>query len=223
MKIFELNHIDPIERIRQAIQQSMQIYVNRLIEGYYEFGTEASFQLHFSSILDRLLVLNTNSTNESFTVMLEKNYPIQGQNDKIDISVTYKNETETKTVLIELKNKKITDSASDNGNIDSYIDIYTLSTQLYGNNENMIDGAFFIFLTDLQTYPNIPIRGTRVELPMYDGAVIKKNTHYMVSGRSAKERTTKYPNGFYFIKEYKIEYTKFFVTEKPFCYFMIEL
>lgn len=72
MKIFELNHIDPIERIRQAIQQSMQIYVNRLIEGYYEFGTEASFQLHFSSILDRLLELNTNSTNESFTVMLEK-------------------------------------------------------------------------------------------------------------------------------------------------------
>ena len=65
MKIFELNHIDPIERIRQAIQQSMQIYVNRLIEGYYEFGTEASFQLHFSSILDRLLELNTNSTNES--------------------------------------------------------------------------------------------------------------------------------------------------------------
>ena len=176
MKIFELNHMDPIERIRQAIQQSMQIYVNRLIEGYYEFGTEASFQLHFSSILDRLLELNTNSTNESFTVMLEKNYPIQGQNDKIDISVTYKNETETKTVL-----------------------------------------------TDLQTYPNIPIRGTRVELPMYDGAVIKKNTHYMVSGRSAKERTTKYPNGFYFIKEYKIEYTKFFVTEKPFWYFMIEL
>ena len=109
MKIFELNHIDPIERIRQAIQQSMQIYVNRLIEGYYEFGTEASFQLHFSSILDRLLELNTNSTNESFTVMLEKNYPIQGQNDKIDISVTYKNETETKTVLIELKNKKIAD------------------------------------------------------------------------------------------------------------------
>lgn len=32
----------------------------------------------------------------------------------------------------------------------------------------------FYFLTDLQTYPNIPIRGTRVELPMYDGAVIKR-------------------------------------------------
>ena len=55
MKIFELNHIDPIERIRQAIQQSMQIYVNRLIEGYYEFVGEASFQINFSRILDRLI------------------------------------------------------------------------------------------------------------------------------------------------------------------------
>lgn len=123
--------------------------------------------------------------------------------------------------MIELKFKKKSDSAPDLGTIESYKDIFNLDS--HRKNTKNVYGCYFIFLTDLGTYKNKPRKGTRLELPMYNGCVIEKSKQYTVTGDSAINNTQKYPNGFVFNKDYKIEYQNIKILNKDYWFFILEI
>lgn len=206
------------ERIDKIINEAMNIYINKVVNGIYEVGLEATFQLYFATILGKLLELYTLDKDERFQLVLEKNYPISSQKDYVDIAIKHSKGTVEKNFLIELKFKKESDSAPDLGTIYSYIDMYTLDVQKY--NAHSAEDCYYIFLTDLATYKNKPTRGTRVELPMYDNAIIKSGKRYIATGKSAREKTKKYPTGFSFNSRHKIKYKHFKVNTKDYWFFI---
>ena len=147
--------------------------------------------------------------------------PINKNNDYIDVVVEYYRGSVFKQYLIELKFKKETDLAPDLGNIYSYIDIYNLDC--HRKNTSNVEGCYFIFLTDYEVYTKASKKGTRIELPMYDGYTIKANTNYTVTGDSAKKATVKYPNGFIFSNDYLIEYQKTIINKKDFWFYILKI
>ena len=207
------------ERIENAIRKSMKTYLSRLDNGFYEMGLEDTFKMHIGSIISAELELNTICPNERFIVMFEKNMPINNNNDYVDIVIKYQSSTTVELYPIELKFKKITDSAPDLGNIASYIDIYNLDS--LKNSTPNIKECYYIFMTDLETYTKQSSSGTRKEIPMYDGYTICSNHNYTVSGNAAKKATNKYPAGFTFHNNYPIEYEVTNINGKPYwCYIL---
>ena len=105
------------ERVTSAINEALKIYINRLRTGYYEFGLEATFQMHFSLVLEEVLKTKTFSPTERYMVMPEKNFPINGNKDYIDIVIQHTDNAEIESFLIELKYKKKSDGAPNLGNM----------------------------------------------------------------------------------------------------------
>ena len=222
MKKANVFNINVDDRVREAVNNGMNIYVNKLINGFIEPGLEATFQLHFAKIIDDLLQTSTYDINERFQVCLERNMPINGNKDYIDIVIKYHCLGLDKLYLIELKFKKITDSAPDLGTIYSYQDMFNLDSH-HVNTPN-VAGCYFIFLTDLQTYLNKPNRGTRVQLPMEDKATIQPNHVYKVTGKAAKKAMKGYlNNGFKFSHQINIEYQHFSIQSKDYWFFIEEI
>lgn len=221
MKKLSQKNLTAESRVRLAINQAMEIYMNQLNTGLISIGLENAFQMHLASIIGDLLNINTYYPEEKFVIHFEKNMPINSNNDYVDIVINYHNKNSIEQYLMELKFKKISDSAPDLGNIESYIDIYNLDT--HKKKTTNVKNCYFIFLTDLKTYTRKARSGTRTEIPMEDGYVIQKGKQYTVTGMAAKKNTIKYPNGFMFNSDYKIEYTQFNVSNKPYWYFILEL
>lgn len=220
MKEFKLNS-NLNDQVEFVIYDAMNIYVSRLMSRYFELGLEATFQLHFSRILEDMLSVKTISEDERYQVLLEKNIPIDGNKDYVDIVIKHNIGRAEDLYLLELKYKKITDSASDLGNVASYIDMYNLDRH---KNTSNVKGCYFIFLTDLKTYVNIPNKGTRMELPMHDLCKIEKNKNYNVTGKAAIDAMGKYhEEGFTFSSDHTIEYTNFKIGDKDFWYFIEKL
>lgn len=209
------------KRVSLAIKQAMEIYMNKLNTGLITIGLENAFQMHLASIIGDLLNVNTYYPEEKFIIHFEKNMPINNNNDYIDIVINYNNKENIEHYLIELKFKKISDSAPDVGNIESYIDIYNLDS--HKQQTKNVKKCYYVFLTDLETYTRKSKKGTRTEIPMEDGYTIKKSKQYIVTGKAAKQNTIKYPDGFKFNNDYKIEYTKFNVNNKPYWYYILEI
>ena len=208
-------------RVRTAVEQAMEIYLNRLNTGLISLGLEDAFKMHLAGIISDLLNITTYYTDERFIIHFEKNMPINGNNDYVDIVINYNRGEHIEQYLIELKFKKISDCVPDLGNVESYIDIYNLD--MHKNNTPNVKGCFFVFLTDLQTYTKASTRGTRKELPMEDGYTICKGKRYVVSGETAKKNTRKFPKGFVFYNNHKIEYRKFNIKEKPYWYYILQI
>lgn len=220
MKEIDVIELDVDKRIENAINSAMVLYLNKLENNFIEIGLENTFQMHLSEIIKQILELYTFYPNERFRVLFEINKPINGNNDYIDIVIKYERDNIKKEYLIELKFKKITDSAPDLGNIESYKDIFNLDA--HRKNENVC-GCYYIFLTDLKTYLLQSKKGTRLELPMYDGYTIRNNIKYIVSGKAAKDSTKKYPNGFIFNNDYKISYVHSTIHKKDYWYFILKI
>lgn len=214
-------NLDVNERVNEAINDSMDIYINKLGTGFIDIGLEAGFKMHLANIIGRELEQRTFYRDERFIIQLEKNIPINGNKDYIDIVIEYQRENIQKLYLLELKFKKITDSAPDLGTIESYIDIFNLDCH-HANTSNVC-GCYFIFMTDLQTYVNLPKKGTRNQLPMYEGAVINANNQYIVSGHAAINASAKYPSGFTFHNSYTINYQKSVINGKDYWHFILKI
>lgn len=191
-------------RVEAAIRNAMDIYINKLASGFIEVGLENTFQMHLADIIGRELDQNTFYDDERFMVKFEKNMPINGNKDYIDIVVEYKKGQQTNLYLIELKFKKVLDAALDLGNVESYKDIYNLNC--HKQKTANVKGCYFIFLTNDEAYLRQSTSGTRAQIPMYDGYTIQKNIKYTVTALSAKQNMTKYPSGFDFSSNYLIEY-----------------
>lgn len=218
MKQLELISSSPDERIDLAIKRAMALYCNRLKTGYYPVGLEATFQFYFARILESVLSTLV-IDNEMFQVLLEDNNPLDSQKDYVDIVVVYQSpNSDPLKYFIELKFKKKSDSATDLGVIESYIDMFVLDRHKQRGN---CQKGYYVFLTNLQTYINEPRHGTRVELPMHEGATIVANKKYTVSGAAAQTASFKYPNGFCFSADHIIEYNEFTVNDKEFWYYII--
>ena len=211
----------PDKRIENAVRKAIQIYLSRIYNKFYEIGLEDTFKLYLGNIIATELELNTFSPTERFFVMFEKNMPINNHNDYVDIVIKYKNQNVIKLYPIELKFKKITDSAPDLGNLVSYIDIYNLDRHKAITKN--VCGCYYIFMTDLETYTKKSFKGTRTEIPMHDGYTIQKNKSYTVSGATAKKNLAKYPNGLIFNNDYTIEYEKVIIDKKPYWYYILKL
>ena len=143
MKIVSL--VSTVEkRIENAVKNAIKIYLSRLNCSFYEIGLEDTFKMHLGNIISSELELNTFCPDERFIVMFEKNMPINGNKDYIDIVIKYQNPKVVELYPIELKFKKISDSAPDLGNIASYIDIYNLDS-LKTNTAN-VRNCYYVFI-----------------------------------------------------------------------------
>ncbi len=209
------------KRVEEAINKAMEIYLYKLETSFLEIGLENTFQMSIAEIIKQILELNTFFPNERFRVLFEINKPINGNKDYVDIVIKYERDEEKKEYLIELKFKKIEHSAVDVGNAESYIDIYNLDT--HRKNTQNVRGCYFVFLTDYELYLKKAKRGTRVELPMHDGYTIKKNQSYVVSGEAIKKVVQKYPNGFIFNNDYKINYIHATIHKKDYWYYILKI
>lgn len=223
MKNAEVVNTNVDDRIRKVVNDAMTIYINKLINGFIEVGLEATFQLHLSKIIDDLLRLNTFEIDERFQIFLENNIPIKGAKKYVDIMVRFTRNQIVKDYLVELKFKKITDSATDTGNISSYIDMCNLD--YYLNNNSNICGCYFIFLTDCEGYIKKPRKGTTRDLvPMHDMANIKAGLNYNVTGNAAKTIMGSYlSSGFVMTKDHTFEYNKFSIKSKDYWCFVEEI
>lgn len=221
MKTGTIIDFDVDKRIKKAVLESLDIYLNKLRSGFLETGLEDAFKMQLANIINTQLAQHTYFMDERFVVLFEKNMPINGNNDYIDIVIKYQKGTENRYHFIELKYKKISDSAPDLGVINSYIDMFNLDS--HKKNTKDVHGCYFIFLTDLKTYLNKPNKGTRVQLPMHDGAKIKNNVNYNVTGKSAKKEAKKYPNGFVFSNDHEIEYNQLNLDGRTLWYFFEEM
>lgn len=225
MKEYKIIDFDVDTRVNKVIYESMNIYLSKLETGFIEVGLEDTFKMHLADIIGKQLELLTFYDNERFIIRLELNMQIGTKKDYIDIVIEHNKENQKRLYLIELKFKKITDSAPDLGAIESYIDIQNLECQYHSNNNsnNKICGCYFIFLTDLSTYCNKPNRGTRLELPFYDKAYIKKNKKYIVTGKSAQKNCIKYPDGFKFKNNHSIKFMHSTIKGKNYWHFILKI
>ncbi len=193
----------------------MEIYCNKLAYGKINAGLEATFQLELALILKNVLDEHTLSKTERFSLTLEENTPIHGGRNYVDIAIHYDDINVKKDFLVELKFKKASQAAPDLGTIETYFDLYNLD-KLHNDpavNPGHVAGCFVVFLTNLQTYSTAPRSGTRVQLPMHDGARITAGSVYMPNGAAARKVIgTKYgPSfpGFSFSKDVTFEYNNF--------------
>jgi hypothetical protein len=221
MKQAKIIDFDVDKRIKTAILDSLDIYLNQLRSGFLETGLEDAFKMHLANIISSELEQKTFFIDERFVVLFEKNMLINGNNDYIDIVIKYQRANQIRYHFIELKYKKISDSAPDLGVLNSYIDMYNLDS--HRQNTSDVYGCYFIFLTDLKTYLNKPYKGTRFELPMHNGAQINKHVNYSVTGKTAKKESRKYPKGFVFSKDHTIDYHEFKVGDRTLWYFFEEM
>ena len=199
--------IKPERRIKEALREATRIYASRISKGYYQPGLEDTFKMQLGSILAEELELMTFLTGERFLVLFEENMPINGADDYVDIVVSYKTkDVGEKRYLIELKFKKKKQFAQDFGVIDSYQDIWSLEQQ---RSSAPVLGCAFIFLTDYVAYTKEATTGTRKELPMHEGALIKANKQYKVTGKAAMKKTEKRGHVFSFERDYRIHYRHF--------------
>lgn len=221
MKNANVINLSVDDRVDEAIHKAMDIYLSKLKTGFIDIGLEAAFQMHLADIISRELDQKTFYKDERFIVKFEKNMPINGNNDYVDIVIEYQKQDEQRFYLIELKFKKISDSAPDLGVIQSYIDIYNLDCHraITAN----VCGCYFIFMTDLNTYTKSAKKGTRQALPMHDRATITAHRSYTVSGNAAINATIKYPSGFTFNNNYNIEYEKWDINGKPYWHFILKI
>ena len=229
MKRICLTTLNVDERVKEAISESMVVYCNKLARGNICVGLEATFQHELALILKDVLGLKTLTKDERFSLTLEQNIPVAHRDNYVDIVVHYDEGGNRRDYLIELKFKKISDSAPDLGTIETYFDLYNLD-RLHNTtcNPGNICGSFVIFLTNLQTYKNKPRKaGTRFELPMFDGASILAGQTYMASGSMAKSTIYKHYGdnfpGFVFTKNLAIEYNHFLVGQADYWYFIQEI
>ena len=93
-------------RVRIAINQAMEIYMNQLNTGYITIGLENAFQMHLASIIGDLLNIHTFYPEERFIIHFEKNMPINGNDDYVDIVINHQNGMNVEKYLVELKFKK---------------------------------------------------------------------------------------------------------------------
>lgn len=225
MENIKLSTINVDDRVREAINESMLIYCNKLARGKISVGLEATFQHELALILKDVLEQKTLTNNERFSLTLEQNMPINGRNNYVDIVIHYDFNSTRTEYLIELKFKKITDSAPDLGVVETYFDLYNLDLL---HNTGNIKNCYVIFLTDLKTYSNAPKgTGTRFELPMHDGAKIQGGSNYMPLGKTARNKIIKQFGssfaGFKFTKDMVFNYCHFNVKQSDYWFFIEEI
>ncbi len=221
MKNAKIINLNVDDRVEKAINNSMDIYLNKLKTGFIDIGLEDTFKMNLGVIIGRELEQMTFYKDERFIVKFESNMPINGNNDYVDIVIEYQRCGVQRLYLMELKFKKITDSAPDLGTVESFIDIYNLDSH-HATTPNVF-GCYFIFLTNLKTYHNIPVRGTRTQLPMYDGAIITPHHAYTVTGSAAQNASSKYPTGFTFNGTYTIEYHNSLINGDNYWHFILKI
>ena len=98
------------DRVDLAIKTSMDIYMNKIASNFIEVGLENTFQMSLALIIQNELDQHTYYDNERFIVKFEKNMPINGNRDYIDIVVEHKRNQDIKIYLIgllHLKNKSL--------------------------------------------------------------------------------------------------------------------
>ena len=214
---------NPTERVTKMVYDAMDIFANKVAQGFIRFGLEATFQLHLSKILMDLTEIYTLFSDERFEIVLEHNIPYNDvRKNYVDIVIIYTKLNSNETILypIELKCKKVTDMAEDLGVLESYKDMYELDVL---QNEQGIGKGFFIFLTDHKTYTTQSVRGdVRKNLLMHDGAKIKAGDYFKSTNKSAQKFFAFLPRGFVFSKDHFIEYTNFKSRDMNYWYFIAE-
>ena len=224
MKKTQLLQTSAESRVKLALEDSLNLYVNKLSNKYYELGLEATMQLQLATILQKELEQYTFFLDERFQVILEKNVPLNGQRDYIDIVIKYHNgNKKDKFFFIELKLKKSSQCSPNSGNVACYIDLYKLNQHRIVKNAA---GCYFVLLTDDERYTEQTSRaGARSTFPMFDGALIEKNKLYTANCPDVQNTFDKVGchNGVSFDKDIKVEYENFNIGNDQYWCFYTEL
>ena len=144
-----------INRLKQIVDTSYNILINKINYGNISIDNEAAMQLQFAYILKSIGVLYEYSLDERFSVELEKevtlnssSFKSKGQKAKIDILLKLADNKNTYKCAIELKYFKHKNHREPNNRYDVFADIANL--ELYKNNG--IDMGYFVVGTDHPHY-----------------------------------------------------------------------
>lgn len=214
MRKFSFLPDDIDKRIKQAIKDSVNIFINKFAFGIIEAELEAGFQHELALILDDVLKLKMIHDDEFYKILLEHSYSINNKNDYVDIAIKYSRGKINKEYLIELKYKNDSDP-SDLANLETYYDLYDLDVLKNTHNPGHVQDCYVVFLTDIRAVTISPKgkNNTRTKVPMHDGYTILPGIKYMPVQKTAKNKVIKrYGNqfqGFVFKNAIHIQYTKF--------------
>ena len=206
MIIKDFSPIPIDEKITNIVHESVDIYMDKICNRILPFQLEASMQLNLARIITNKLDSLSSNHGDFFQVLLEDRMVLGGNNDYIDISISYNNAGIIRKYLIELKLIHSYQGGPNSANILSYVDINELE-QLKGIYPE-VEKCFFIFMTDEHSFTVPSRRGTRAIIPMYDHYTICRHHLYQGDCPAAIRLLTSkgYPGGLLFSNNYYIEY-----------------
>ena len=169
-----------IGRVREIIDISYKILIQKIGNGTINAWNEASFQLEFGSILKTVGNLYEFSTDDKFHMEFESGKLLNAITNKskskkarIDIYMEYKNPNLSVKTAIELKFFKRENHREPNNRYDVFQDIRNL--EIYKNND--IDLCFFVLGTNHPHYFNAEQYSLDTsDFDFRQGSIYKKGT-----------------------------------------------
>ena len=225
MKNAVLLPTNSVERVKRAIVRALEIYISKFACGEYSANIEAPFQFDYGYILRDLLELSKLYSDERFVVSLEDNVPIDRRRDEVDIVITYTKGRIIEKHLIELKYKKASAGSPASSVIPCYEDMYDMHKHRTSN-PSEIKSTWFIFLTPNKQFVEKPKEsqtGLHTKMCLYDGYTIEAGKTYIADNADGLKRMAKYPNGFVFEEDKKIEYHSFKRGTVDYWYLIMEM
>lgn len=193
-------------RLDIVIENTWKIFINQFLNKKFNVGLEASFQLHFSSILKLVGELYCIRRGELFFIDLESKIKISGKNKYIDIICGFIREKEESKIPIELKLKTLLQSAEAEGAMQIYKDLYDLENLIKQNKSFQF--AYFLMITNNHRYVNQPNKNTLREVfNTSDGYKIKPNQEYKHTKTKTGKKFYKENSALIFKKVYGFNWT----------------
>lgn len=144
-----------ILRLKKIVDLSYDIVIEKIVGGSIKIDNEAGFQLQFAYILKSVGELCRYSSEDVFSIELEKNFTLIEQSNKsksnkakIDIYLTLGNNDKKYSCGIEMKYFKKENHREPNNRYDVFSDIKNL--EMY--EDTGVDVCYFIIGTDHKHY-----------------------------------------------------------------------
>ncbi|CEO25106.1 hypothetical protein [Paraclostridium sordellii] len=169
------------DRLKEIVNLSYNILVNKVIKGSIEVDNEASLQLQFAYILKSVGELFEYSKDDRFEIELEKPIKTKTQlvksksnNAIIDIYMKLCNDNDECICAIELKRFKKCNNREPNNRYDAFSDISNLETY---KKDNIIHFGYFVLGTDHTHYvTKDKYSDDTADFDLRDGNVYSANT-----------------------------------------------
>lgn len=180
------------ERLDSVMSTSWTIFKSQFIYERHHISKEAPFQHHFADIIRQVGNLHCLAREDVFLVDLETQCrDIKGKTKYLDISCEFVNRI---TCAVELKFKKASQGAQDNGRIDIYTDIEAL--ELVCGDKFQV-GKFYT-ITDSTAYIKPSKIGVGTVFPTHQGHTTEASKSILVDTKWRKKEIVTLRNSYVF-------------------------